>query len=69
MNKRNVTIFNLECSPEMREQIEKVRQRLGAASGAEVVRRAIRLLDLATSPGTRVVVREKDGSLSRVTIV
>lgn len=50
------------------EQLDGLRDRLGAASRAEVIRRALNLLDVATTGGGDVVLRGIDGT-ERVLVV
>jgi hypothetical protein len=50
-------------------QVEAVRKRIEAASSAEVVRRAINLLDVATQPNTQVLIRMADGVVRQIEVL
>ena len=51
--------LSLTLSDEAGAGLATIKARLGAASEAEVVRRALRLLYLATKPGARVLVERQ----------
>lgn len=64
--------FNLELTPAVKERIEHVRERTGAASITEVLRRSLRLYDEITersAKGASVVLELPDGTRERLVIL
>lgn len=62
------TRVQLDMSERAVEQLDALRDRLDAASRAEVVRRALKLLDAATADGAEIVLRAA-GQPDRVLVV
>jgi len=64
--------LQFEVDPAYRELMDDLQGRLGAGSRAEVFRRALKLLDLATFhviDGGQLVFKEPDGDEQRLIIV
>jgi hypothetical protein len=51
------------------QAINRVQARIGAGSGAEVVRRAIHIMDLCTDPENRVCLEKPSGNLVEMKFV
>ena len=60
--------LQLEVSPESAARLDAMKERLGATSRTEVLRRAVDLLDKATGPGDLVLVSQ-DGTERTIVIV
>lgn len=52
--------ITLEVSIAIRERIESIRQRTGAESATEVIRRALALYDTVLTAGSRIRIGNKD---------
>lgn len=63
------TRLQFDASPEMLAQYEHIMHNTGAATRAEVHRRAIRLLDDATKGNSTLRDLAEDGTVRRVTIL
>ncbi|MGF6603301.1 hypothetical protein P3T23_008055 [Paraburkholderia sp. GAS448] len=63
--KRPKTRLNLDMHPEVKEQLEKLRDRIHADSMGEVIRRALAVYDYLhceQSNGATMVIRTRDGT-------
>ena len=64
MAKRNRVRLNLEFSPQVAENLEKLQELSDSPSRVEVIRKALSLFDLALecqSKGGRLILKQPDG--------
>ena len=57
------------CDEETLAIIKRLRVRCGSTTSGEPIRRALRFFDMATAPGVSILLVDKEGATSKITLI